>query len=173
MLSMENRWPGYPPRSTRDHGMAHPQMGWARPHPVHAREGTPGPQAGATGAPRILLVEDDYFVALDAEHALKAAGFVVVGTAATAEEAIAIADQEKPDLAVMDIRLAGGRDGVETALELFRRRGIRSIFATAHADPEMRRRAAAAEPLGWLPKPYTTDSLAELVRQVLKTRDSH
>ena len=64
-------------------------------------------------------------------------------------------------------------DGVETALELFRRRGIRSIFATAHADPEMRRRAAAAEPLGWLPKPYTTDSLAELVRQVLKTRDSH
>jgi DNA-binding NarL/FixJ family response regulator len=165
---MESRSPAYPSRTALDQGMTHPQVGGRRPHLVYAREGGSGSPTGAARMPRILLVEDDYFVALDAEHALQAAGFVVVGTAATAEEAIALADKEKPDLAVMDIRLAGERDGVEAAVELFRRRGIRSIFATAHADPEMRRRAAAAEPLGWLPKPYTTDSLAELVRQVLK-----
>jgi CheY-like chemotaxis protein len=57
-------------------------------------------------------------------------------------------------------------------VELFRRHGIRAIFATAHADPEMQRRAAAAAPLGWLPKPYTTESLAALVRDVLRNLSS-
>jgi DNA-binding NarL/FixJ family response regulator len=139
---------------------------------LYAREDAAGPGRSPANAPRILLVEDDYFVALDAEYALRGAGFIVVGTAATAEEAIALAEKETLSLAVMDIRLAGERDGIDAAVELYRRCGVRSIFATAHADQEMRRRAAAAEPLGWLPKPYTTESLAEVVRQALKSLGS-
>ncbi len=71
----------------------------------------------------------------------------------------------RPALVLMDIRLAGRMDGVDAALALFRAYGIRCIFATAHNDPEVRRRAAPAEPLGWLPKPYAMPALLAAVRQ--------
>src|SRR4051794_37934673 len=84
--------------------------------------------AGNARAPRILLVEDDYFVALELEHELSDAGFEVIGIATTAEEAVNIGKSENPDLAIMDIRLGGHRDGVDAAIELFTTAGIRSIF---------------------------------------------
>ena len=118
-------------------------------------------------APRILVVEDDYLVALQAETALIDAGFEVVGVAASAEEAVSLAARERPTVALMDIRLAGPRDGIEAALEIFRNNGIRSIFATAHTDGRTKARAAAAEPLGWLAKPYTSESLVEIARQAV------
>jgi len=106
-------------------------------------------------------------VANEIEVALSDAGFVIAGVAASGEEAIAIAARQKPDLAVMDVRLAGDRDGVDTALELLRSHGVRCIFATAHADSETRTRAQAAAPLGWLQKPYTMASLVLQVRDAL------
>jgi DNA-binding NarL/FixJ family response regulator len=72
------------------------------------------------GPTRILVVEDDFLIALQTEAALTEAGFSVVGIAATAEEAIALAREQRPFLAVMDIRLAGERDGIDAAGELFR-----------------------------------------------------
>ena len=68
----------------------------------------------------------------------------------------------------MDIRLAGDRDGIDTALELSGTHGVRCIFATAHSDSETRARAQAAAPLGWLQKPYTTASLVLQVRDALR-----
>jgi DNA-binding NarL/FixJ family response regulator len=118
-------------------------------------------------AARILVVEDDYLVALQAEAALTDAGFEVVGVAASADEAVTLAARERPTIALMDIRLAGERDGIDAAVEIFRNSGIRSIFATAHTDARTRSRAAAAEPLGWLPKPYSPESLVEIARQAV------
>jgi hypothetical protein len=63
----------------------------------------------------------------------------------------------------MDIRIAGDRDGIDTALELFRSRGLRCIFSSAHSDHESRSRAQPAAPLGWLQEPYTMASLTEMV----------
>jgi FixJ family two-component response regulator len=68
----------------------------------------------------------------------------------------------------MDIRLAGARDGVDAAVEIFRELGLRAVFATAHSDTAVRRRAEPASPLGWLQKPYTTLSLVEAVRRAVK-----
>ena len=73
----------------------------------------------------------------------------------------------RPALVLMDIRLAGKMDGVEAALMVFQQYGIRCIFATAHHDPDVRRRAAPAEPLGWLQKPYTMPAMLAAVRQGL------
>lgn len=122
----------------------------------------------ADKAARILIVEDDFLVATQAEIALSAAGFAVVGVAASAEEAIQLATMQRPALAVMDIRLAGPRDGIEAAHELFRSMAIRCLFATAHYDADTRRRAEPARPLGWLQKPYTPLSLIEMVRLALR-----
>jgi hypothetical protein len=66
-------------------------------------------------AVRILIVEDDFFVALQAEAALIEAGLRVIGKVSSAEQAIALAQAEAPAFAVMDIRLIGRRDGVDAA----------------------------------------------------------
>ncbi len=113
----------------------------------------------------VLIVEDDFLIGMQTESALTEAGIYVVGIASTAEEAVVLARQHKPVLALMDIRLAGRRDGVDAAGELFRELGVRCIFATAHDDQRTRSRAAPFAPLGWLAKPYTMASLIALVRR--------
>jgi two-component system, response regulator PdtaR len=120
---------------------------------------------------RILVVEDDFLIAMQTETALIDAGFDVVGTAASAEEAISLAREERPSLVVMDIRLAGERDGIDAAGQLFRELNIRCIFATAHDDAKTRERAKPFAPLGWLPKPYTARSLVTLVTEAVSTLD--
>jgi two-component system, response regulator PdtaR len=132
--------------------------------PDDRRDATPARETTGRQAPaRILVVEDDFLIAMQTEAALAAAGFQVIGTAATAEQAVALAEKERPVLAVMDIRLASKRDGIDAARELYHELNIRCIFATAHDDETTRKRAAPYAPLGWLAKPYTTASLIALV----------
>ena len=129
-------------------------------------------KADATGRPvRILVVEDDYFVAVELEHRLLQAGFEVIGIAVTADEAVQLAAAHEPDLAIMDIRLIGPGDGIDAAIALQRDFGISSIFASAHGDTETRSRAEAAKPLGWLEKPYSPAALINLVKTVLPARE--
>jgi two-component system, response regulator PdtaR len=118
-------------------------------------------------APRILVVEDDYFVGLDLEGGLREAGMDVLGPVPTAEEAVELARSGHPLLAVMDIRLAGSMDGIDAALALYRDLGIRCIFASAHVEAHYRQRAEAAAPLAWVQKPYTIPTLLEAVRKAL------
>ena len=119
---------------------------------------------------RVLVVEDDFLIALELENRLLDAGMEGVGTAMSADEAIGLAKTGKPDLAIMDIRLAGRRDGVDAAIELFSAYGIRSIFASAHADNETRKRATPASPIGWLQKPYSAEDLIRHIKTYLNTR---
>jgi DNA-binding NarL/FixJ family response regulator len=117
----------------------------------------------------VLIVEDDFLIAMQTESALTDAGFHVVGIATTAEEAIGLTREHRPQIAVMDIRLAGRRDGIEAAGELFLNFGVRCVFATAHDDQRTRERAQPFAPLGWLAKPYTMASLIALVRQAISS----
>jgi len=71
-------------------------------------------------------------------------GHEVVGPAATAEKAVELAGRVRPNLVLMDIRLANDSDGVAAAIEIRQRFDIPSLFVSAHADPVVRSRAAAA-----------------------------
>ena len=139
----------------------------AQPLAVFARDESRGLEQRADHGQRILVVEDDFLVASEIEMALQIEGYTVVGVAASADEAIALARNAAPDLAIIDIRLHGKRDGVDVALVLSREHAIPCIFATAHADETVRARAAAASPRGWLQKPYTMPLLIEVVRRAL------
>jgi DNA-binding NarL/FixJ family response regulator len=118
-----------------------------------------------TNALRLMIVEDDAFVALDAKEILETAGYEVVGLAKSANEAVDKAGQLRPDMILMDIRLLGARDGVDAAIEIHDRFGVRSIFASAHSDAETRDRAEAACPLGFLSKPVTRRALLEAIER--------
>jgi DNA-binding NarL/FixJ family response regulator len=116
---------------------------------------------------RLLIVEDDHLVAMEMESVLLEAGFEVTGIAATAEDALRKAQSVRPDLVLMDIRLAGLRDGVDAALDLHSQMGIHCVFATAHHDNRTQTRAQPAQPLGWLAKPYQPATLLQAVRTAL------
>ncbi|MGE4064481.1 MAG: response regulator [Rhodospirillaceae bacterium] len=132
-------------------------------------QGEPG-GAAATQRPKILIVEDNVILAMNIEDQLTEEGFEVVGIATTADQAIILAEKHKPALAVMDIRLAGARDGIDAAIQLKSQFGIRSVIASAHSAPEMRERAHAAEPAGWLTKPYVGRELAAVLRAALQAK---
>jgi hypothetical protein len=70
------------------------------------------PDAKASGL-RVLIVEDEFYIALDVEASLGALGHTAVGIAVSADEAVRIAEAERPDVVLMDIRLAGVRDGID------------------------------------------------------------
>jgi two-component system, response regulator PdtaR len=118
----------------------------------------------------ILVVEDDFFLGTLIQESLSNAGFVVVGIATDSEQAMTIASSQRPDLAVMDIRLAHGGDGVDTAIAIFQNFSVRSVFVTAHLDGATRSRADAARPLGWLEKPFSLDALVTAVVNALAAR---
>lgn len=139
---------------------------WSGHSAPAAEGGAFGTQSGDSD--RILIVEDDLLIASQMETTLTDAGFQIAGTASTGKEALQLAHAQSPALVVMDIRLAGDLDGIDTALELFRLHGIRCIFASAYSDQEAQRRAAPAAPLGWLQKPYTMASLTDKVRAAVR-----
>jgi len=91
-----------------------------------------------------------------------------VAPAATAEEAIKLAETARPNLVLMDIRLADDSDGVTAAVEIRQRFDIPSLFVSAHADPVARKRAVAARPSGFIEKPFTPESLALAIEAALE-----
>jgi DNA-binding NarL/FixJ family response regulator len=139
-----------------------------RPYILFARDNGAAQETPPAPQSRIMIVEDDYLVASQMEEALRQAGFDVVGVAGSAEEALQVAAGGQPDLVVMDVSLHGDRDGVDAALELFAKHGIRCIFATAHHNALVRRRAEPALPLAWLAKPYAMWALVEIVQNAFR-----
>ncbi len=152
---------------------AHAKAGWVllpKGHKPAGWDSAPGAQAGAgAGASRkrLLIVDDDWLISMHLGQLLTAAGFEVVGTASDAATAVALAERERPDLVLMDIRLHGPVDGVEAAREIIDRFGIQSLFVSAHSDQGTITRTLAARPTGWLPKPFTEAEVLRAVRVAL------
>jgi len=121
----------------------------------------------ATPLRRVLIVEDEFFLAVQVEEWLLAAGFEVIDIAFAADEAVAIAVADRPALVFMDIRLANESDGIVAACEILARTGIRCIFASAYADPPTVARGEAARPFGWLRKPFSAAAVVEAANRAL------
>lgn len=119
-----------------------------------------------TGA-RILIVEDEFIVALDLRMRLRHMGHSDVGMAATAEAALLWAQANRPALVLMDVILQGPMDGVEAAARIRSACDARIIFLTAHSDEATRQRIAEARPEGYLVKPFDDEELQQVVTDAL------
>jgi CheY-like chemotaxis protein len=104
----------------------------------------------------IAIAEDDWFLAEYLGDELGALGHAIVGRARTGEELINLVARERPDLVLVDIRLAGASDGLAAAKEVQERFGIPAIAATGHLTTA---EAEAAGLLGILSKPYSSFAL--------------
>ena len=148
------------------HGMTVP------PRPKAPRAGQQSSAFTKGSRARLLIVEDDYLVGMTVEATLVDAGHEVLALVTTGEEAVTKGIKLRPDLVLMDIRLAGEMTGIEAAIEL-RAAGIPSLFASAHSDPATKASGEEAEPLGWLAKPFTSSGLSSAVDTALARLRRH
>lgn len=115
----------------------------------------------------ILIVEDERIVARDLSESLESMGYRVVGNAADTHTAIELAAEHLPALVLMDVRIDGEVDGIETANVLRSRFGIPVIFLTAYADDETLSRAKHSAPLGYIVKPFKSAELRGTIEMAL------
>lgn len=108
----------------------------------------------------ILIVEDESIIALDLRETLSAHGYHIVGCVASGEEALRVATETRPDLVLMDVRLASAMTGLEAAQFIRQRLGIPSLFLTSHAEKEQLVQAKSSHALGYLLKPFVERELA-------------
>lgn len=111
-----------------------------------------------TGA-RLLLVEDEYVIALGIQKSLERLGYEVPAVVASGEDAVTKALDLRPDLILMDIVLAGPMDGVEAARLIGAQADIPIIYLTANADSATVERARDTMPYGYMNKPINDRDL--------------
>jgi PAS domain S-box-containing protein len=115
----------------------------------------------------ILIVEDEAVVAADLAGKLERAGYRSVGIAADGVDAIKTAKAMAPDLVLMDIRLSGNTDGIDTAEQIRAFRNVPIVYLTAHSDADTLRRAATTEPFGYILKPFDERDLTTQIEIAL------
>ncbi len=107
---------------------------------------------------RVLIVEDEIFVALEMEEIVRTAGFDVVGIAADKASALDHADQ--CDIALVDLNLRDGLTGTTIGTMLERDHGVRVIFVTANPGQIGNARTSA---LGVIPKPFSSSTVRDVL----------
>ena len=115
---------------------------------------------------RVLIVDDHTIIALAVGGILQKLGHSVIATVTTGREAVDWAAQHRPDLVLMDIELKGDMDGVAAAIAIKNSLGISSVFFSGHLDEETRRRAAEAEPIAFLAKTASTETISEVLKGI-------
>ena len=116
---------------------------------------------------KILIVEDENIVALDIKRNLISEGYSVCGIIASGEAALDSFEELQPDLVLMDIKLQGRMDGIETAEQLRKKYHIPVVFLTAFADDETIERVKITEPFGYIIKPFTERELRTTIEMAL------
>jgi len=116
----------------------------------------------------IVIVEDEFSIALDIEMRLKKLNFNVIGTTDNADSAYILVEEECPDLVLMDIQIKGDKTGIEAAKHLFKELNIPVIFITAQRDNKTFNQALDAEPYGYILKPFVDIDLKNTIDLALK-----
>jgi AmiR/NasT family two-component response regulator len=112
---------------------------------------------------RILVAEDETIIRLDLRDLLVRAGFEVVAEARDGEEAVALAREHEPDLAIMDVKMPR-LDGIEAARRILDERPIPIVMLTAYGHDELVSRAVEAGVFGYLVKPFREADLLPAIR---------
>ncbi|MBD2519390.1 response regulator [Nostoc sp. FACHB-973] len=108
---------------------------------------------------RILIVEDEYILAMNLQEILESLGYTILDIADSAETAIEKAAQLLPNLVLMDIRLRGEMDGIQATEEIWNRFQIPVVYITGHSDNSTVERAKLTYAFGYILKPIKEQQL--------------
>src|SRR5689334_7315269 len=129
--------------------------------PLRARPGAAAPCQ--TEPMRVLVAEDETIIRLDLKDLLERSGFEVCAEARDGEEAVELARSERPDVAIMDVKMPR-LDGIEAARRILDERRIPIVMLTAYGQDELVQRAAEAGVFGYLVKPFREQDLLPAIR---------
>jgi two-component system, cell cycle sensor histidine kinase and response regulator CckA len=124
-------------------------------------------QASASATARILIVEDEGIIAAHIASLLSKTGYEVAGIVESSEEALAKIPELDPALVLMDIRIKGSMDGIETTAKLRERLDVPVVYLTAHTDQQTIDRAKMTGAFGFLAKPIHRGSLATTIEMAI------
>ncbi|MEH2322199.1 MAG: ATP-binding protein [Nostoc sp.] len=120
---------------------------------------------------RILIVEDEYILAINLQESLESMGYTVLDIADSAEGAVVKATELRPNLILMDIRLSGEMDGIQAAEEIWHNLQIPAIYVTGHSDKSTVDRATLTSPFGYILKPIKEQELYVAIQTALNCYD--
>lgn len=122
---------------------------------------------------RLLIVEDDALIARDLQQLLTDLGYAVLATCTNAADARTALAAHRPDLALLDIRLGAGEDGVDLAAHIHATYALPFVFITAHADAGTIARVKPLRPAGFIIKPFDADELRAQIELALARHAAH
>ena len=116
----------------------------------------------------IVIVEDEFSIALDIEMRLKKMDYNIIGSTDNADSAYVLVEEENPDLVLMDINLKGEKSGIDAAKHLFTELNIPVVFLTAQKDSKTFNEALEAEPYGYILKPFQDLDLKNAIELAIR-----
>jgi CheY-like chemotaxis protein len=116
-------------------------------------------------ATRVLVIEDEWVIALDLSNLVKDLGHDVVGVAPTRDRAVDLARSSRPGLVLADIQLADGSSGIDAVASILESFDVPVIFVTAF--PERLLTGTRPEPAYLVTKPFSRDAVQALISQAL------
>jgi two-component system, response regulator PdtaR len=114
---------------------------------------------------RVLIVDDEFLIVMGLSFQVEQMGLEVCATAATADDAIALAQEHRPAIVLMDVRLGGDKDGIDAALAIHDAVGSKLIFITGSREPETVARIRADHPSDVLFKPVSDRQLKAAIEK--------
>ncbi len=123
-------------------------------------------EASATGKRRVVVAEDESLIRIDIVETLEDNGFEVIAEAADGEKAVALVEELRPDLVVMDVKMPL-LDGISAAEIINRKKLAPVVLLTAFSQRELVERAAEAGALAYVVKPFTPNDLIPAIEVAL------
>ena len=122
---------------------------------------------------KVLIVEDEVIVAEDIRSKLLQKGYQVMGIADSFDKALEIVKDNRPDLMILDIRIKGEINGVETAIILASHfeKTVPIVFLTAFSESEFPV-LKAVDSYAYINKPFTDEGLFKAVESALNSTNS-
>jgi response regulator NasT len=115
---------------------------------------------------RVVVAEDEALIRMDLVEMLADEGYEVVGQAGDGEAAVALAEQERPDLVVLDVKMPR-LDGISAAQRIAEQRIAPVVILTAFAQRELVERARDAGAMAYVVKPFTKDDLVPAIEMAV------
>jgi diguanylate cyclase (GGDEF)-like protein len=135
--------------------------------PERRRQGGKQRHPADGSAKKVLVVEDDRIIARDLAGRLEDLGYEVVGCADCSGEALRLAAQQQPHVVLMDIRLRGKVDGIQTAAQMRAQHDVAIVYLSANTDAATLERVLETAPGGYLAKPYNDRTLRTTIEVAL------